>query len=812
MWDDSWDVEFDVYVREVGQAWVFMKNYWLPGTSPETWYADTIDISGFDGKVIEIAWDYLSNNEWALYIDDVLVTANPGGGPGPGPGGAECAAIGVFEHGYLEQTLVIDNRVEEIHSAGHSYGVDYAPENFAPATFQPATDWVQYCDDYTENGLGLTAGGTVTEAIQLTDTELAAYRGMDICELVVSIGCDAYGGDSGIPYEVWISETQPTDPTTATVYATGTSDSSIWNTIDIDDYTIPASGDVWLGVLMTHPSGVYPMGFDTTNTITRGGYLWYSGGGWTDLGSVGYPGVWGIKVGICAGGGGGGTSAITVNCNYFRGIGDNSTYDVWANALNAPYPGVMFKVEEPNVPGAGNASAVTLKCNYFDNECINTTYAVENADTENILDATLNYWGQVDGPDSDPIRGPVQDPVTGQIADQRGANIVLNGPVMFDPWLGVHAEIVKPMGAMVSVEVGEPLTFDASCPDGSFGYCFPTCDECCEPEYQELQYLWDFDDGMYSSHKVDIHVFDQPGIYHVSLMVDTFGFPYHSNFMYDWAYVTVEVVPAGTPFTANADGEGLGEYETSIDEPVTLYGSATGGVEPYFYSWDFGDGTSTPTSSRDPTVTHKYAEPGTYTVTLTVTDMSGDRVTDTSTVLVYDVEELFVSISGQSSIAEGDSITFTSTVSGGSSPYTYSWNFGDGITSNLAKPTHIYENSGIYTVSLTVTDNMGAEKTKTKTVTVSSADTSEVEISNVKGGLLLKATIVSDSVVSWSIDVQGKVFFGGAADGTAQGVTQVKLPFTLAFGNVDIAITAGTEVKEYTAFAFGPLFFGLQEA
>jgi PKD repeat protein len=295
-------------------------------------------------------------------------------------------------------------------------------------------------------------------------------------------------------------------------------------------------------------------------------------------------------------------------------------------------------------------------------------------------------------------------------------------------------------------------------------------------------------------------------------MIDTFGFPFHNNFMYDWDYVTVEVVEAGQPLSANADGADLGTYETTIDEPVTLYGSATGGKAPYFYSWDFGDGTSTQFSSAGAaTIQHKYDEPGTYIVTLTVTDMDSNIATDESTVTVHDIEELFVSISGKTTIAQGDSITFSSTVSGGISPYTYSWNFGDGIMSNVAKPTHIYENAGTYTVTLTVTDSNNDQITKTKTITVRPTDISEVEIRDVKGGLLLKATLVSDTQVSWTIDVQGTVFMGGHAEGTAEGVTQISLPFTIAIGSVNIEITAGTEMKKYSAFALGPIFLNLQE-
>jgi YD repeat-containing protein len=51
----------------------------------------------------------------------------------------------------------------------------------------------------------------------------------------------------------------------------------------------------------------------------------------------------------------------------------------------------------------------------------------------------------------------------------------------------------------------------------------------------------------------------------------------------------------------------------------------------------------------------------------------------------------------------------------------YSWNFGDGGTSSVASPTHAYSSAGTYTVTLTVTDNLGAQGSATTTAAVSSS-------------------------------------------------------------------------------------------
>ena len=61
-------------------------------------------------------------------------------------------------------------------------------------------------------------------------------------------------------------------------------------------------------------------------------------------------------------------------------------------------------------------------------------------------------------------------------------------------------------------------------------------------------------------------------------------------------------------------------------------------------------------------------------------------------------------------VDEGQPVRFESDVSGGFSPYSYEWDFGDGETSNEANPTHIYDDEGWYSVRLTVTDDRGARE------------------------------------------------------------------------------------------------------
>ena len=67
-------------------------------------------------------------------------------------------------------------------------------------------------------------------------------------------------------------------------------------------------------------------------------------------------------------------------------------------------------------------------------------------------------------------------------------------------------------------------------------------------------------------------------------------------------------------------------------------------------------------------------------------------------------------------------VAFTSTVSGGSPPYTASWNFGDGSAAGTTlNVSHTYTLSGTYSAKLTITDSKSGTTSATAKVTVTSA-------------------------------------------------------------------------------------------
>jgi PKD repeat protein len=433
----------------------------------------------------------------------------------------------------------------------------------------------------------------------------------------------------------------------------------------------------------------------------------------------------------------------------------------------------------PNTEGSiiveSGVSGTTLRCNKFRKDCVADAIGVK-ALGGSIVNARLNWWGTPEGPS-----GGIMD--DGKTADGLGVKII--GEVYVEPWIGIHAEISKPTEDPLEVEVGIPVTFDAT---GSWAYTYSEC--CQEPVEIPLQYLWDFDDGKQSSNKVANHVYYETGTYHVKLMVDAPGIPgLYPNIMYDWAYVTIHVVTEQTPLTCNADGGNLEGYQTIVNEPLQLYGDAYGGNQEYTWHWKFGDQT-TDSTLQNPI--HTYTKPGTYIATLTVIS-DGETTTDTTQVIVYDIDELFVTINDANTVV-GTETMFAASIKGGTPPYTIIWDFGDGTTSQENNPTHIYSYSGVYTITITVNDDKQKTAIDTATITVEEENNVEItEIKDVKAGLGIKAVIAAgDNNCHWEITVEGNVLLGGENSGTINANTQktIRLGFSLAIGNVDIKVKA----------------------
>lgn len=149
----------------------------------------------------------------------------------------------------------------------------------------------------------------------------------------------------------------------------------------------------------------------------------------------------------------------------------------------------------------------------------------------------------------------------------------------------------------------------------------------------------------------------------------------------------------------------LSPATASIDpgQALTFTATATGGSASYSsYAWMVNGVAQASTIS---TMSYTFGAAGTDNVAVTVTDSLG--ITSPGAGAVITVGSPLV-LSGIKATPDpttpGTTVTFTSTVSGGTSPYTYAWSLGGGLLSSAASPTNSYSASGNYTIYLNLTD------------------------------------------------------------------------------------------------------------
>jgi PKD repeat protein len=147
----------------------------------------------------------------------------------------------------------------------------------------------------------------------------------------------------------------------------------------------------------------------------------------------------------------------------------------------------------------------------------------------------------------------------------------------------------------------------------------------------------------------------------------------------------------------------------------------TGGMEPYTIRWDFGDGITD--EENDDGVEHTFDIAGTYRVSVLVTDSTGRTASDSILVTVEPPPPL-TAVEIIPSDTEGiapATFEFEANVTGGTEPYTYSWDFGDGsveIDVDDETMEHTFGIAGTYNVDLTVIDSTGQSASDSILVTV----------------------------------------------------------------------------------------------
>ncbi|PJB59423.1 MAG: hypothetical protein CO098_03485, partial [Bacteroidetes bacterium CG_4_9_14_3_um_filter_41_19] len=219
-----------------------------------------------------------------------------------------------------------------------------------------------------------------------------------------------------------------------------------------------------------------------------------------------------------------------------------------------------------------------------------------------------------------------------------------------------------------------------------------------------VAYSWDFGDGNFSTNQNPVHYYAAIGAsYDVSLTV------MNENGCIDVLYETIFVNPTlGADFTA--DLVCLGDSTQFIDTALVPATVAA-------WSWDFGDGTTSDLHNPK----HAYLLPGTYQVSLTITDNNGCQEFVSHLVEVNPLP--IAAFSAQTSCL-GDLTFFTDLTQDPSSTIDiWSWDFGDPASgadniSGLQNPSHLYTIAGDYNVILVVVNQNGCADTLVQTTVI----------------------------------------------------------------------------------------------
>ncbi len=231
-------------------------------------------------------------------------------------------------------------------------------------------------------------------------------------------------------------------------------------------------------------------------------------------------------------------------------------------------------------------------------------------------------------------------------------------------------------------------------------------------------WAWTFEGGTpaTSTDQSPVVTYSTPGSYDVSLVVSNIAGTSDAVLRSD--YITVDQLPTAD-FMAD---------DVLITEGTTVTFTELSGNTADSWSWTFEGGIPATSTDESPVVT--YSTPGTYDVTLEISNLAGASDTELKTeYIVVDAAAVAEFVADKVLVSEGESVTFTDL---SQNPNSWSWTFegGNPASSTAQSPVVSYNSAGVYDVTLIVTNTAGDNDTEVKTEYISVEQVAGIDENN----------------------------------------------------------------------------------
>jgi gliding motility-associated-like protein len=229
-------------------------------------------------------------------------------------------------------------------------------------------------------------------------------------------------------------------------------------------------------------------------------------------------------------------------------------------------------------------------------------------------------------------------------------------------------------------------------------------------QYDEL--FWDFGNGQTSN---------QPGtqevIYFTSGDNDTIFVTQIATNECGPDTLVRQVVVVPTDAQANVTVSAAPLFQVCQNEEVCFESFSLPSGVPLL--WDFGDGNT----AIGFNICHTWAQPGTYEVVGKLVSCGFDSTVVSITVLPIPTAAFAPPATG----CPGEMVAFSNLSSGAVG---HEWDFGDGSSSTLVSPEHVYDSAGTYQACLTVTSANGCRETVCQSVSIAAPPEPDFTVDN----------------------------------------------------------------------------------